>query len=586
MRQVTMAWKTGTPATQPGALENGAVHKDWRGRVRIALIYPNRYHVGMANLGFQQVYRLFNAMDDVVCERAFLPPPPENRQKALITTIESGRPLADFDIIAFSLSFESDYLNILSILAAAGIPFFSSDRPDAIHPLVIAGGVACWLNPEPISPFIDCFLIGEAEAVLPPFMTVYDPGMGKRSLLKNLAQQVSGVYVPSFYKVSYKADGTVNTVEALCDVPEKIVRVYVKDLSETATCSAILTPEASFGNSFLVEVSRGCPHGCRFCSAGYIYRPPRFRPRSLLEQCLQEGAVMSDQIGLVGAAVSDLPEVGLLCKQALLSGCRLSFSSLRADALRPELIDALRQSGVKTATIAPDAGSERMRRVINKGITEEDILHSAEILVAEGIPNLKLYFMLGLPTETPEDVEAVVGLCKRIKQRFLQSSRVRGRIGEITVSLSSFVPKPVTPFQWVPMAETGVLKKKIRQIKSGLGGVANVKVLADVPRAAYIQALLSRGDRQVSKMLVAAHNSDGNWPQAFKASPLNADFYVHRLREPDERFPWDFMDHGIKKEFLFREYQRAIAEKVSPVCPMRADCTFCGVCGHSSPDLD
>jgi radical SAM superfamily enzyme YgiQ (UPF0313 family) len=578
-----MARKTGTPATQPpGALESGAVHKDWRGRVRIALIYPNRYHVGMANLGFQQVYRLFNAMDDVVCERAFLPPPPKNRRKALITTIESGRPLTDFDIIAFSLSFESDYPHLLSILDDAGIPLFSSDRPGATYPLVIAGGVACWLNPEPISPFIDCFLMGEAEVILSPFMGAYDSGTEKASLLKYMARNVAGIYVPSLYRVCYKLDGTVDRFEALFDVPERIVRVYVTDLSETATCSAILAPEASFGNSYLVEVSRGCPHGCRFCSAGYIYRPPRFRSQRLLEQCLREGAAMSDQVGLVGAAVSDLPEVGRLCEQALLSGCRLSFSSLRADALRPELIKALKQSDVKTATIAPDAGSERMRRVINKGISEEDILHAAELLVAEGIPNLKLYFMLGLPSETSEDVAAVVSLCKRIKQRFLQSSRARGRIGEITVSLSSFVPKPVTPFQWAAMAETSLLKKKIRQIRAGLGRVANLRVNADVPRAAYIQALLSRGDRQVSKILKAAHDAGGNWPQALKASPLSADFYVLRLRDPEECFPWDFLDHGIKKAFLLREYQRALAEKVSPDCPMSSDCTRCGVCKASS----
>jgi radical SAM superfamily enzyme YgiQ (UPF0313 family) len=525
-------------------------------------------------------------MDDVVCERAFLPPPLENRRRALITTIESGHPLTDFDIIAFSLSFESDYPHLLSILDDAGIPLFSSDRPDATYPLVIAGGVACWLNPEPVSPFMDCFLMGEAEVILSPFMGAYDSGMEKASLLKYMAQNVAGVYVPSLYQVSYKSDGTVDRFEAICDVPERIVRVYVKDLSETATCSAILAPEASFGNSYLVEVSRGCPHGCRFCSAGYIYRPPRFRSQSQLAQCLREGARLSDQVGLVGAAVSDLPDVGRLCEQALLNGCRLSFSSLRADALRPELIEALKQSGVKTATIAPDAGSERMRRVINKGITEEDILHAAELLVAEGIPNLKLYFMLGLPGETPEDVAAVVSLCMRIKQRFLQSSRVRGRIGEITVSLSSFVPKPFTPFQWAAMAETRMLKKKIRQIRAGLGRVANLRVNADVPRAAYIQALLSRGDRQVSKILKAAHDAGGNWPQAFKTSSLSADFYVHRLRDPAECFPWDFLDHGINKSFLLHEYQRALAEKASPDCPMRNDCTRCGVCGSSSPSLD
>ncbi len=574
-----MVSKSPRSAQRPDDAEIGAIRKSWRGRVRFALVYPNRYHVGMSNLGFQSVYRLLNDYDHVVCERAFLPEPTVKKPPSL-KTLESGKRLSETDIIAFSLSFENDYPHILSILKMIGLPLRADQRDDR-HPLVIAGGVASFLNPEPIAAFFDCFLIGEAEAVLPQFIEEFEPGHKRRTTLKNIARKVPGAYVPVFYDVAYKNNGTIAAVSTVQDVPATVKRAYLKDLARTATCSAILTPDTAFDRTYLVEVARGCPHGCRFCAAGFIYRPPRFRPISLLAENIDQGASQTDRIGLVGAAVSDLPGLGDLCGQYLGADIRISFSSLRADGLSPKLLSVLKSSNVKTATLAPDAGSERMRKVINKGITEEAILTAADALVANGIPNLKLYFMIGLPTETSDDVEAIIRLSKKIKHRFLKSSRSRKRIGEITISLNCFVPKPFTPFQWVAMNEMGVLKKKIQKIKNELKKVPNLSVHSDIPRWAYIQALFSRGDRKVADILMLAHTHKGNWARTLKAVSINPDFYVLRERDLDERLPWDFMDQGINKSFLQQEYQRALSARSSPACRVET-CSICGVCNQSS----
>jgi len=550
------------------------------GDTSVVLVYPNTYHVGMSNLGFLTVYRLLNELDGVVCERAFLPDAARG-ETGVPHSVESGRPIAVFDVVAFSIAFENDFLNLLRILEKAHLPLHSNRRSDR-HPLVMAGGVACFINPETIAPFIDVFLLGEAEAILPLFFDRIRENVDRFTALADAARELDGIYVPRFYQDLYHADGSFKALEPMVDAPLPVKRAYVKSMDATAACSSVLTDDTTFGRTFLLELSRGCPHGCRFCSAGFVYRPLRFPPAEALQDGLDRGLALTNRIGILGMAVTASPAMDPVCRRALDRGGALSFSSLRADELTPSCIALLRRSGVKTVTIAPDAGSERMRRIINKGLTRETILAAVERTAAAGIPNLKLYFMLGLPFETPPDVEAVVALCRQIKHRLLKIGRRRRRLGTITVSLNAFVPKPHTPFQWAPMEEVRELKHKIKFVKKALARVPNIRVHADIPHWAAVQGLLTRGDRRVSGLLEKAHTLDGNWPRTFKESALNPHFYLHRTRPLTEALPWDFIDHGIRKSFLKSEYRKARRAEETPACRFDG-CTVCGVCKPAVP---
>ncbi|GAB6097264.1 radical SAM protein [Desulfatiferula olefinivorans] len=568
----------------PPASEIGTIRKSWTDRVSIALVYPNSYAAGMANLGFQSVYRLLNDVDGLVCERVFVPEPDKHApgKRPRILSVESGRPLSDFEVIAFSISFENDYLHVLSLIELAGLPLRSNARGDS-HPLLIAGGVACLLNPEPLAPVIDCFLIGEGEALFSPLADLLGRHLDKQALLSRLAADVPGAYVPAFYDAAFHEDGTLSSFLPNRDhVPPRVRRMYLRDLSEIPSSTTIISPASAFDASFLTEVSRGCTHGCRFCSAGYIYRPPRFRSPECLRREFLKAAAVTDRIGLVGTAISDYKDIGLLCGRPEFASIRFSYSSLRADAVTADHLRVLAQSGTKTATIAPDGGSERLRRVINKGITEAQILSATRDLIRAGIPNLKAYFMIGLPGETPEDMDETLGLCKKIKAVFLEESREQGHMGRITIAVSSFVPKAFTPFQWAAMDTVPVLKKKIEALKKGLNRIPNLTVNADSPRGAVIQALLSRGDRRVGELLLSVHENRGNWARTLKETGFPVARYIHRERGKDELFPWDFIDHGIDKSFLRTEYDRALTGRTSPPCPITS-CTRCGVCKIEEP---
>ena len=540
--------------------------KGRKGKLSVALAYPHRYYTAMSNLGFQAVYRLFNEQPDTECQRVFLPEAEDfqeyRRTGTPLFSLESLRPVHTFDVLAFSISYENDYPHLLQMMELARIPILRKDRKEG-DPLVMAGGATILMNPEPLADFVDLFVVGEAEVVVGPLTEILQRGKetakAKEALMAELAT-LEGVYVPQFYAVTYKPEGTIDSFLPQGSFPGRVKRAWLKDLNDSLTISSLVTPNTELSRMLLVELSRGCRRGCRFCASCYTYFPHRVRDGPLLREAALKASSPADKIGLVGAAISDYPELIPLGQEILHIPKPISFSSLRVDSLTPELADLVFASGQKTITLAPEAGSERMRRVVRKGFTEEEILRAAEILADHGVNSLRLYFMIGLPEEKAEDVKAIVDLTKKIRHHLLKKSRGQKGTERIHLSLNSFVPKPATPFQWHPFEDVRSLNDKIRVVKKGLQKERGVRVAADVPKWAYLQSLLSRGDRRVGRLLLTAHRLGGNWPQTFRSVDVNPDFYVYRKRSFEEILPWDFIDHGIPKEFLWNEYQEALKE--------------------------
>ena len=545
------------------AREVGYVRKPHHGRVRIALAFPNTYHVGMSNLGFQTVYRLFNDFDEVVCERVFLPPRQEvaSRLEAggALRTLESQTPVADFDVFALSVSFEWDYVNLVTMLRLAGLPVFAADRTER-HPLVLLGGAVTFVNPEPLAPMVDVVAAREGEALVPAFVAAVTAASGRRVLLQELAT-TRGFYVPDAYDVEYRPDGTIARFvpKEAYGAPPAVSKAAVKTTEQLDPPSTtIFTPDTEFGSRLLVEVVRGCANLCRFCWAGYNYLPVRAFSADRVLALAREARPHADRIGLVSIALCDHPEIERILTELVDMGYGISPASLRLDDLTPTIVGLLARSGEKTMTIAPETGSDRLRRVINKTVTNDEILDRAGLIFGSGIQNLKLYFMLGLPTEEDGDLEAIRDLTIQLREVMLHHARPRGRIGRLIASVNPLVPKPGTAFQWLPMERPAVIDRKIRHLRSLVSDLDNVYFNIKSERQSFYQALLSLGDRRVAPTIVAAERNGGSWRAALAETGLDPDFYVFRDRSHDTVLPWDIIDGGLKASFFRAELEKGL----------------------------
>lgn len=531
------------------------------GGLSICLVYPNRYATGMGSLGFQTVYRLLAESAGLHCERAFLPDRDDldeyRRSGSPLMSLESQRPLADFDIIAFSTSFEPDYLNIPVILSLAGIPLYAAERTQS-NPLVIAGGAAFFINPEPVADLMDAICIGEGEDIIPGLVAaLLSPRRDetRQALLLALAE-VPGIYVPSLYQPAY-SHGKVSGYDVAEGAPFPVIRASACLEQHPPSSSQILSEESEFGDMFLIEVSRGCPRGCRFCSSGFIYGTFRQQPYEHLTALVDEGLVHRGTVGLVGAAVSDYAHIGRLCRYIVDKGARVSVSSLRIDRIDPDMLDALLASGHKTISLAPEGGSQRLRDLIRKNLTEEQILDACGMLISRDILNLKLYVIIGLPTETDGDLEELVRLVEAIRGRVIERARANKRLGEITLSVNPFIPKPFTPFQWCGMEPLASLERKVKLLEARLRPLSNVRLKVESLRESYLQAFLSRGDRRLSPLLVAMAGG-ANLKKAAKACGIDTDWYVQRTIAADETLPWSVIGTA-GTDMLRSEYERALA---------------------------
>ncbi len=500
--------------------EIGSLYKPG-GKIKTVIVFPNSYYLGMSSLGFQVVCYEINQHPTISCERAFF-----QESNDLPRSFETQRPLSEFNIIGFSISFELDYFNILRILFKAGIPLRSNERNHK-HPFIIAGGICPSFNPEPLADFIDAFFIGDGEETIHEFLSIFEIYQYDRSKLLESLSEIKGIYIPSLYKPDYNEDGTLSDISPNTKIEHKTI-----NLDDYETVSRIITPNTEFANTLLLEVSRGCLHRCKFCVSCYVQK---FRVRSadnIIKASESDLAKKAQKIGLIGSSVTDHPDIDKIAETLICMGHKITVASLRADSVSDFILDALVLSNSETITLAPEAGSDRLRKLIGKNISLDKIYNVVQSAITKGIKTVKLYFMIGLPTETQDDIKEIISMVKNVRALI----KPRGRV---SISVSPFVPKPKTPFQLYAMENEKSLAKKLLYIKSELAKIGGIRFSANSARMSAIQGVLSRGDRRLAKVLYDMQIENISWNKSLKENGINADFYIERQRNSNEKLPWD-----------------------------------------------
>ena len=585
------------PARYTGGEYNAVIKDRSRVDTRVALCFPDTYEIGMSNLGIRILYGVINQMDGVWCERVFAPwgdMEEEMRRESIpLYGLESGDSIADFDIIGFSLGYEMSYTNVLNMLDLAGLPLRSAERT-GLSPLIIAGGT-CAFNAEPMAPFVDIFSLGEGEDVTVELVNLYRKAKEEcwtKEELLIAAAQIPGLYVPSLYEISYHEDGTVAAITPSLGAPEKVTELIVLGLNKSYFPTAPIVPSTEIVHDrVMLEVFRGCIRGCRFCQAGYAYRPVRPKSPEVLvqqgiESCKNSGY---QEMTLSSLSTSDYRHLLDLC-DGLQNWCdpngvSLSLPSLRADNFSWNLMERLQHGRKSGLTFAPEAGTQRLRDVINKNVTEEDILNFCRTAFAGGWSTVKLYFMLGLPTETDEDVIGIAQLAEQVYRIWREVTPNRSRGVKITVSTAFFVPKPHTAFQWEPQISREEYERRVKLLRDHIRNRAIVYRWHD-PETSLLEAVFARGDRRLADVLECAWRKGARldtwneyfnyarWQEAFAECGVDPDFYASRVREKEEVLPWDVTSVGVSKAFLWREREQAYKAVITPDC--RKQCTGCG----------